>query len=233
MLHEVVVDGKAVVVLVQVDPFRLDVDGPVPLLQEEDVGYHVCPGIGAKGIVGESNRAQQVGPLRQILSHRRVFRVHGVAAGHKGHHAAGTHLVQRLGEKVVVNGKTELVVSPVIHLVLAEGDVSYGQVEKVAAVRGFKACHGNVGLGVELLCDSARYAVQLHPIEAAGAHFLREHPEEVAHAHRRLQNVAGPESHVSHGLIDGADHGGAGVVGVEGAAAGGGVFRVRQQSFQL
>ena len=55
-------------------------------------------------------------------------------------------------------------------------------------------------------------------------HLLREKPEKVPDAHGRLQNVAGLEAHGSNGFIDCLDNRGAGVVGVEGGGAGGGVF---------
>ena len=150
--------------------------------------------------------------------------VHRIAGGHKGDHAAGSNLVERLGKKVVVNGKTELVVSPVVDLVLSKGHVADGKVEEIPSVGGFKACHGNVCLGIELLGDASRNGIQLHAVEPAAFHALRQHTEEVAHAHGRLQDVAGLEAHAADSLIDCLDNRGAGVVSVQRGSSGGGVF---------
>ena len=205
-------------------PVRFNVDGSVTLLQEDDVGHHLRTGVGLERIVGQADRTQQLRPLRDVLTDFGRLFVHRIAGGHKGDHAARTHLIQRFGEKVVMDGKTELVISPVVDLVLSKGHVADGKVEEIPSVGGFKACHGNVCLGIELLCDASRDGIQLHAVEPAAFHALRQHTEEVAHAHAGLQNVAGLEAHVLHRVVNGADNGGAGVVGVEGRGAGGGVF---------
>ena len=224
MLQEIAVDGKAVLVLAQMHPIGFDVDRPVTFLQEDDVRNHVCTGVGLERIVGQPDGTQQLCPLGDILADLRGLLVHGVTGCHKGDDTAGTHLVQRLGEKVVMNGKTELVISPVIDLILSKRHVADSEIIEVPALGGLKACHGNVGLGIELLGDPARNAVQLHAVQAAATHFLRQQAEEVAHAHGRLQNIAGLEAHVAYGFINGLDNGGAGVVGVQRGASGGGVF---------
>ena len=120
-------------------------------MQKQDVGHHIGPGIGAESVVGQADRPQQLGPLGQIPAHGGILGVHCVAAGDKGHHAAGAHLVQRLGKKVVVDVEAQLVVGFVVHLVLAERDVTDGKVIEVPPVGGLKARHGDVSLGVELL----------------------------------------------------------------------------------
>ena len=129
--------------------------------------------------------------------------------------------------------ETQLVVGRVIDLVLPKGDIAHGEVEEIPAIRGFKACHGDIRLGIELLGNPAGDGIQLHTVQTAVAHFLREHTEEVADAHGRLQNVAGLESHISNRFIDGPDDRGAGVVGVQGGRAGGFIFCRGQGVFQL
>ena len=224
MLQEIAVDGKAVLVLAQMHPIGFDVDRPVTLLQEDDVRNHICTGVGLERIVGQPDGTQQLCPLGDVLADLRGLLVHSVAGGYKGDDAAGPHLIQRLGEKVIVNGKTELVISPVVDLILSKGYVADSEVKEIPAVGGLKACHGNVGLGIELLGDTACDAVQLHAVQAAATHFLRQQAEEVAHAHGRLQNIAGLEAHVAYCLINGLDNGGAGVVGVQRGASGGSIF---------
>ena len=133
-------------------------------------------------------------------------------------------MVEGFGKEVVVNGKTELVISPVIYLILSERDVAHGEVIEVFSVRCLKACDGNVRLGVKLLGNTSGDAVQFHAVELAALHLLRQQAKEVTHAHRWLQNVAGLESHVPDSFINRLDNGGAGVVRVQRGCTRGGVF---------
>ena len=172
MVDKVAVDGEAVLVLAQMHPIRFNVDGSVTLLQEQDVGYDLRTGVGLERIVGQTDGTQQLRSLGNVLPDFRGLLIHGVAGGHKGHHATGPYLIQRFCEEVIVNGKTELVISPVIYLILSKGYIADCQIVEVPAVGGFKACNGNVRLGVQLFGDTARDAVQLHTIQAAVLHFL-------------------------------------------------------------
>ena len=126
VVQEIAVDGKIIFGLSGLRPVRGNVNRAVTFLQENDVGYHLCPGIGLKRIVGQTDRAQQLRPLRQIPAHRRILGIHRVAAGDKGHDAAWTHLVQRFCKKVVVDVEVQLVIGPVIDGILAKRHVSYG-----------------------------------------------------------------------------------------------------------
>ena len=233
VVDKVAVDGKTVCVPAQVYPIRLDVNGPVTLLQEKNVRHHIRSGIGTERIVGQTDGPQQLRPLGDVLADFRRLFIHGVTGGHESNHAARTHLIQRLCEEVIVNRKTELVVSPVIHLILSKRYVAHRKVKKVPAVRGFKARQGNVCLGIELLGDAAGDAVQLHAVQTAAPHFLRQHPEEIAHAHGRLQDVASFESHVAHRVVDGLDNSRAGVVSVQGGGSCRLIFLRGQQILQL
>ena len=230
VVDEIPVDGKAVRVRSRVSPdtrvypIGFDLNGSVPLLKKDNIRNDIRTGVGFERIVGQADRAEEVRALGDILPCGAVLGVHGVAGGDEGHHAARTHLIQRFCEKVVVDGKTELVKSPVADLILSKGYVAHGEVEEVLSVGGFKARHGNIRLGIELLCDSAGNTVQLHAVEPAAFHALRQHTEEVAHAHAGLQNIAGLEAHVLHRVVNGADNGGTGVVGVQRGRSGGGVF---------
>ena len=90
VVQEIAVDGIAVLVLTGLHPVRLNGNGPVALLQEDDVGYHFGTGIGFEGIVGQTDGTQELRPLCQILPHIAVLGIHGIAAGDKGHDTAGT-----------------------------------------------------------------------------------------------------------------------------------------------
>ena len=102
------------------------------------------------------------------------------------HDAARSHLVEHLGGKVVVDGEAEPVILRVVYLVLAKRHVADGEVIKAGAARRLKARHGDVCLGVKLLCYAPGDAVQLYAVELAALHRLRQQAEEVADAHRRL-----------------------------------------------
>ena len=132
-----------------------------------------------------------------------------------------------------MNGKTELVVSPVVYLVLAKRHIADGEIVEVFAVGGLKSSHRDIRLGIELPGDAAADAVQLHAVETAAAHLLRQHPEEVADAHRRFQNIAGLKAHVCQRVIHGLNDRGAGVVGIQRGGSGSGVFLVCQELFQI
>ncbi len=57
VVQEIAVDGKIIFGLSGLRPVRGNVNRAVTFLQENDVGYHLCPGIGLKRIVGQTDRA--------------------------------------------------------------------------------------------------------------------------------------------------------------------------------
>ena len=171
--------------------------------------------------------------MRQVFPHFRGFGVHGVAGRDESHNAARTHLIQRLCEEIVVNVKTELVVSPVVYLIVSKGDVADSHIVEITAISGFKASHRNVRPGIELLSDPAGDAVQFHAVQLAFLHGFRQHPEEITHTHGRLQDIASFETHVVQGLIDSPNDRGRSVVCVQGRSAGGGIFLRGQRRFQF
>ena len=48
------------------------------------------------------------------------------------------------------------------------------------------SCHGDVGLGVELLGNTPADGIQLHAVKTAVSHFLRQHTAEIAYTTGRL-----------------------------------------------
>ena len=231
VVDKIPVDGKPVLRLSGLGPFRHDVQRAVPLLEEDDVRYHLGTGILFERVIRQTDSSQQLGTLGKIAAHGGILGVHGISGGHKSYHAAGTHLVQCFGEKVVVNTKVQLVVGFVVDLILTERHIADGKVKEVTPVGGLKAAYCDVRLGIELLCDAPGNRVQLHAVQTAVSHFLRQHTKEIAHTHRRLQNISGLKSHTVHRFIDGLNDRRAGVMGVEGRASGGGIFLRGQQFF--
>ena len=164
MLHKVAVDGKAVLIPPQMHPVRFNLDRAVPLLQEDDIGDDIRARIGFEGVIGQADCAQQLRPLCDVSADFRGLFVHGVAAGDKGNHTAGAYLIECLGKEIVMNGKTEPVIGPVIDLILSERHVADGDVIEIPSVGGFKSRHGNVCFGIKLLCNPPGDAVQLHAV---------------------------------------------------------------------
>ena len=231
VVDKIPVDGKPVLRLSGLGPFRHDVQRAIPLLEEDDVRYHLGTGILFERVIRQTDSSQQLGTLGKIAAHGGILGVHGIAGGYKSYHTTRTHLVQCFGKKVVVNTETQLVVGFVIDLILTERYIADGKVKEVTPIGGLKAAYCDVRLGIELLCDAPGNRVQLHAVQTAVSHFLRQHTKEIAHTHRRLQNISGLKSHTVHRFIDGLNDRRAGVMGVEGRASGGGIFLRGQQFF--
>ena len=132
-----------------------------------------------------------------------------------------------------MNTKIQLAVGFVVDLILTKRYIADDKVIEVTPVGSLKAAYCDVRLGIELLCDAPGNMVQLHAVQTAVSHFLRQHTEEIAHTHRRLQNISGLKSHTAHRFIDGLNDRRAGVMSIEGGASGGGIFLRSQQLFQL
>ena len=105
VVDKIPVDGKPVLRLSGLSPFRHDVQRAVPLLEEDDVRYHLGTGILFERVIRQTDSSQQLSTLGKIAAHGGILGVHGIAGGHKSYHTAGTHLIQCFGEKVVVNTK--------------------------------------------------------------------------------------------------------------------------------
>ena len=233
VVEEIAVDGVAVLRLPQMNPVRVNLDGTIPLLQEDNVRHHFRSGVGFESVVGKPDGTQQVASLGKIPTNGGILGIQSIAAGHKGNHTAGAHLIQRFGKEIVVDIEAQFVIGRIIDLVLTKGDIAHGKVKEIPAVCGFKACNGDICLGIELFGDPSGDGIQLHAVQAAILHLFREHTEEVARTHGRLQNVAGLKAHISNRFIDGPDDRGAGVVGIEGGSTGRFIFCRGKGGFQL
>ncbi len=118
-----------------------------------------------EGVVRQADSANQIGALGQIFADGRVFLVHGSLAGNKSNNPSGPHLVQRLPKEIVVDEPVVLVVPLIYHLEIPKGDVAHRYIkEAVGHLPLFKAVHGNAGILVKLLGDSAADTVQLHTV---------------------------------------------------------------------
>ena len=79
-------------------------------------------------------------------------------------------MVDGLGEKVVVDRKSQLAVCLVVDLVLAKGYVADSEVIKITAVSGLKTGNCNVSLRVQFFRNAPGDAVQFYTIQAATLH---------------------------------------------------------------
>ena len=140
------------------------VDGAVTLLQKDNVADNIRASVGTESIVRQTDSPQEIGAFCHVLAGGAVLAVHGITRSHKRHNAARTHLVDGLGEKVVVDTKSQLVVRLIVDLVLTKGHVAHSEVIKITAVGGFKSGNGNVSLRVQFFRNAPSDAVQLHTI---------------------------------------------------------------------
>ena len=118
-------------------------------------------------------------------------------------------------------------------MVLSKGHVAHRQIVEIPPVRLFKAVHGDIGVLVELSGNAPGEAVQLHAVQLGPGQGLRQKAKEVADAHGGLQHGPRLKAHVLHRLIDGLDHRGAGIMGIEDSGPGRVVFLWGEQLLQL
>ena len=233
VVNEITIEGYALRSQPQMHPIRLDINGMVSLLQENDIRHYICTGIGTECVVGKSDSSQQFCPLRQILSCVRIFGIHRIAAGNKGHDTTGPNLIQCLGKEIVVDRKSEFIIWLIADTVVAKWHIAHGQIIEIAAVGGFKTCHLDFCLRIQLLRNSPCDGIQFHTIQSAFQHGIRQHTEEVADTHRRFQNIAFLKSHTVQRFIDCTDHGRTGVVRIQSRSPGCGIFFFRKSCFQF
>lgn len=145
------------------NPVRFNLSRTVTLLQENDVGHDLCSGVCLESIVRQADSTEQFRPLSDILTDFGRLLIHRVSARHESDNAAWSNMVKSLGKEVIVDRKTEFVISTVIHLVLTERHITDSEVKEISLVGGLKAGNGNICLGVKLLCDSPCDAVSSTP----------------------------------------------------------------------
>ena len=81
------------------------------------------------------------------------------------------------------------VVAWVCKLIIAKRHVAHRQIETVVGkIHTLKPIYCDMGIWVKLLCNPACDRIQFHTVKGRLLHLLRQKPEEIAHAHGRLQN---------------------------------------------
>ena len=191
--------------------------GPA-LPQHQDVRHD--PGAGAfLRATGQAHGQEQIGSAGEVGSRLGVLAVHRPAGGDEHHDAARPHLIESLGEEVVVDALRHAgaPIAGVGDRIVAEGHVADGEViEVVRHVQLLEAHHTHVGPRIQQAQDTATDGVELDRREPGLAgDGLGHEAEEVADASRRLQDEPALEAHPQHRVPHSSDLGRRGVVGVE------------------
>ena len=127
-----------------------------------------------------------------------------------------------------------LVVAPVNDLDISKRHIAHCCVKKaVRYLRLFIAGDSDPAVLIKLSGDAAGNTVQLHAVDLAIPHAVRQHSHKVANAAGRLQQIAAFQAHLRQRLVDGVDENGRGIKCGQAAGTGGGIFLLGEQRFQL
>ena len=223
-------------------------------LQEDYICRYLRAGIRLESVVRQTYSAHKVGTFRKVFTDFRVLLIQSTLCCDKSYNAVRRYLIQRFCEEVVVYQEILLVVPLVEYPVISERDVADSGVKVVVGESSFLiSLYLNIRSLIELLCDTSGYAVKFNTVKAAFlAHFLRHYPEEITHAHCRLQDipackplmcgiraalwactlrhrVSAAEAKSRKSLVNAVDYGRRGVMCVQHRAFGGGVFVLSQR----
>ena len=148
VVNKVVVDGKTVCIFTELRPLRLcDAQWDCSRFCRNRMSDTTSvPALALNALFGKRIAPSSSARSAIYFLARSILAVHRVARGHKRDHAARTHLIERLGEKVIMDGKTELVVSSVVYLILSERHVADGKIIEISPVRRFKSGNGDIRL---------------------------------------------------------------------------------------
>ena len=134
-------------------------------MQEQYIRDNARARIGKEGIIRQANSAEKICALCNVFADRWVLFVHCAGGCDKCNYAAGTDFIQSLGEKIIVYEEVVLIISLIRNAVIAEGYVTYGNIEEAIGQCGFFiSLYGNICALIKLLCNAPRNAVQLYAV---------------------------------------------------------------------
>ena len=118
-----------------------------------------------------------------------------------------------------------LVVTLIRYTVIAEGNIANSNIEETVGKRDcFISLYNDVGVLIELLCNSACEAVEFHAVEPAARHAFGKQAEEIADTAGGFQDIAHAEAHLFNRSVHRLNDRGACVMGVQHGSTSGFVF---------
>ena len=130
MLYKVAVHRNAVLVCAEMHPVRLNIYNAVTLLQDENIRNDFRSGVALKGVIRQTDSAEQVGSLCDILSDCGIFLVHRSFARNKCHNAARSKFIKGLCKEVVVDQELVLVISLVGNFEIPKRHITHNGVKE-------------------------------------------------------------------------------------------------------
>ena len=126
------------------------------------------------------------------------------------------------------------VIPLIVQAVIAKRHIADGNIERVVCKLGILVAGNlNIGVRIQLAGNPSADAVQFDTGELTAYHALRQHTEEVADTHGRLQHLAALKTHLAERSIHCLDNDRRGVVRVQNRRACGLVFVLSEQTAQL
>ena len=208
MVDKVLVHLDSVFIGSKVYPIFVSLDDSITLLEEDNVrNYLVCP-CSVKRIVRQTDSAEEVGSLRDILSDRRVLFIKSTRACDESDHTTGANLIEGFRKEIVVNEEVVLVVLLVKELEIIERHVTDCHVKEAIGEMSFLiSVDGDTVLLIELPCNSTRKAIKLNAVHL-GIYTLGDKTHKVTDTARWLKHVSSLKSHILKSVIHRLDNNG-------------------------
>ena len=166
IIHEILIARNTVCRFAHMNPIGNLDSHCFSFLQKENIRSNFRSCVLLKNSIRKSDSSQQVTAFSKVSSCLFVQLVHSELACDKCNYSTRLHLVHRLCGKVIVYLEIMLIVGFIADTVISERNITYNNIKTVVIERGLlKAFNLDTLLWIELLCDSARNAVQLHTVK--------------------------------------------------------------------
>ena len=206
MIDKILIHGNTVLVCGKVNPIGFTFNHTISFLQKDNIRHYARTCVILKGIVGQTDRTDKIGTLREIFSDGGTCLIECTAACDERHDTAGTNLIQCFCKEKVMDQEVVLIVLPIHNLELTERHVTDCHVEKAIGKLCFLiSVYGNALFLIKLMCDSARNAVKLYTVDLGLIHRFGQKTDEVTDTARRFKDIPTLEPHISECIIHGFD----------------------------
>ena len=184
------------------NPIGFGIKNTVTLLQEDNVRNNSRSGIILKRGIGQTNSADKVGSLCEVLSYGRAFFIKSAATRYESNHTTRANLVQGLGKEIVVNKEVVFIILLIHDLEMTKWHVADCYVEKaIGEMCLFVSANRYSVFLIELPCNSARKTIKLYAVDLAILHTLGEHTHKVARSARGFKQISALESHSFKSIV--------------------------------